>query len=54
MLFNKNTSWTSQKFIALSQAIGEAYLPGIEIGKTKNSEVLTVSKLIAANRKKTF
>jgi hypothetical protein len=54
MSVNKNTSWSSQKFIALSQALGEAYLPGVEVGKTKNSEVLTVSKLIAANRKKTF
>lgn len=50
MLRNKNTSWTSEKFIALSRALGEAYLPGIEIGKAKNSEVWTVGKFIAPRK----
>lgn len=48
----KNTSWTSDQFIAMSQALGEAYLPGLEIDKAKDKKTLTVNKLIAANKRK--
>ena len=46
--YKKNQGWTSQKFIELSQLLGEAYLPGLSTSKSNAKEdLLTMSNFLA-------
>ena len=48
---HKNQSWNSQDLIRLSQSLGEAYLPGLDNGKSGNkADSLTANKLIEMNK----
>lgn len=48
---SKNQSWTSQQLIELSQILGEAYLPGLNISKSSEQEdVWTISKFKAVSK----
>lgn len=48
---NINQSWNSKDLIGLSQNLGEAYLPGLDNGKSdEKADSLTVNKLIEMNK----
>ncbi|MEL6908941.1 MAG: hypothetical protein AAFR63_16460 [Cyanobacteria bacterium J06631_6] len=48
---NKDSNWNSQDLIRLSQNLGEAYLPGLDNGKSdKKVDRLTVNKLVEMNK----
>ncbi|MEM8719658.1 MAG: hypothetical protein AAGE84_10165 [Cyanobacteria bacterium P01_G01_bin.39] len=48
---SKNQSWNSQDLVKLSQNLGEAYLPGLDYGKSEEKTAsLTVNKLIEMNK----
>jgi len=48
---NKDSGWNSQDLIRLSQNLGEAYLPGLDNGKSdEKADSLTVNKLIEMNK----
>ena len=47
----KNQIWNSLDLIKLSQSLGEAYLPGLDNGRSsEEANSLTISKLIEMNK----
>lgn len=49
---NANRNWNSQKLIKLSQALGEAYFPGLDNDKSNKND-WTMSKFMEMNKNRT-
>lgn len=50
---NKSKNWNSQDLIKLSQSLGEAFLPGLDNGKSsEEDDSLTMGKFLEINRNK--
>ena len=50
---SKVKSWNIQNLVKLSQSLGEAFLPGLDIGKSnKKAESLTMAKFLEMKRNK--
>ena len=50
---SKSRSWNTQNLVKLSQRLGEAFLPGLDIGKSdKKADSLTMAKFLEMKRNK--
>ena len=50
---SKSRSWNTQNLVKLSQSLGEAFLPGLDIGKSdKKADSLTMAKFLEMKRNK--
>lgn len=50
---SQSESWNTQNLIKMSQNLGEAFLPGLDNGKSKDeNDSLTMSKFLEMNKNK--
>ncbi|MCC0179146.1 hypothetical protein I4641_19455 [Waterburya agarophytonicola K14] len=50
---SQSESWNAQDLIKMSQSLGEAFLPGLDNGKSsQEDDSLTMSKFVAMNKNK--